>query len=28
LHVFDCGHNDCPSHWELVRDFLQRNRVL
>ena len=27
LHVFACGHNDCPPHWELVRSFLASNGV-
>jgi len=28
LHVQDCGHNDCPSQWELVRSFLEQNGVI
>ncbi len=28
LHEFDCGHNDCAPQWELVLDFLRRNRVI
>jgi len=28
LHIEVCGHNDCPSQWELVLSFLQRNGVL
>jgi fermentation-respiration switch protein FrsA (DUF1100 family) len=27
LHVQDCGHNDCPSQWELVLRFLDQNGV-
>ena len=27
LHVFDCGHNDCPRQWELVLSFLAWNGV-
>ena len=27
LHVQDCGHNDCPSQWELVLSFLAQNGV-
>jgi pimeloyl-ACP methyl ester carboxylesterase len=27
LHVFPCGHNNCPRHWELVLGFLARNGV-
>ena len=27
LHVQDCGHNDCPSQWELVLGFLDKNGV-
>jgi len=27
LHVFDCGHNDCPRQWELILSFLARNGV-
>lgn len=27
LHFLPCGHNDCPRAWELVRPFLQRNRL-
>jgi len=28
LHIEACGHNDCPSQWELVLSFLKRNGVL
>jgi len=28
LHIEVCGHNDCPSQWELVLSFLGRNGVL
>lgn len=28
LHIEACGHNDCPSQWELVLSFLTRNGVL
>ena len=28
LHVLDCGHNDCPRPWTLVRAFLERNALL
>ena len=28
LHIEVCGHNDCPSQWELVLGFLRRNGVL
>ncbi|HEY6125018.1 MAG TPA: alpha/beta hydrolase [Steroidobacteraceae bacterium] len=28
LHIEVCGHNDCPSQWELVLSFLARNGVL
>jgi len=28
LHIEVCGHNDCPSQWELVLGFLKRNGVL
>jgi uncharacterized protein len=28
LHVLDCGHNDCPRPWTLVRAFLERNAFL
>jgi fermentation-respiration switch protein FrsA (DUF1100 family) len=27
LHVFACGHNDCPRHWELVLSFLAANGI-
>jgi len=28
LHLQVCGHNDCPSQWELVLSFLARNGVI
>ena len=28
LQVLDCGHNDCPRPWPLLRAFLQRNALL
>jgi predicted esterase len=27
LHGFDCGHNDCPRHWDLVLGFLAAKGV-
>lgn len=27
LHLEACGHNDCPSQWELVLGFLRENGV-
>jgi pimeloyl-ACP methyl ester carboxylesterase len=27
LHLMDCGHNNCPPHWELLRRFLESNGV-
>ncbi len=27
LQLDDCGHNDCPRHWELLLSFLARNGV-
>lgn len=27
LHLEACGHNDCPSQWELVLGFLRQNGV-
>jgi pimeloyl-ACP methyl ester carboxylesterase len=27
LHVFRCGHNNCPRQWELVLSFLAANGV-
>lgn len=27
LHEFDCGHNDCPRHWDLVLGFLAARGV-
>jgi len=27
LHLMDCGHNDCPPHWELLLSFLESNGV-
>ena len=27
LHLENCGHNDCPSQWELVLSFLTKNGV-
>jgi pimeloyl-ACP methyl ester carboxylesterase len=27
LHVFQCGHNNCPRQWELVLSFLAANGV-
>jgi pimeloyl-ACP methyl ester carboxylesterase len=27
LHVFPCGHNNCPRQWELVLSFLAANGV-
>ena len=26
LHLQDCGHNDCPSQWELVIQFPRQER--
>lgn len=28
LHLFPCGHNDCPTPWRTVREFLGRRGVL
>ncbi len=28
LHLLDCGHNDCPRPWTLLRAFLERNGLL
>ena len=27
LHVFDCGHNDCPRPWTEIRSFLIENSL-
>lgn len=27
LHEFECGHNDCPPHWDLVLGFLAARGV-
>ncbi len=27
LHLMDCGHNNCPPHWELLLSFLASNGV-
>jgi len=27
LHVFDCGHNDCPRQWDLLLGFLAAKGV-
>ena len=27
LHEFECGHNDCPRHWDLVLGFLTAKGV-
>jgi fermentation-respiration switch protein FrsA (DUF1100 family) len=28
LHLLDCGHNDCPRPWPLLREFLERHALL
>ncbi len=28
LHLFPCGHNDCPTPWSEVREFLDRRGLL
>jgi uncharacterized protein len=28
LHLLDCGHNDCPRPWPLLRAFLERHALL
>lgn len=28
FHEVDCGHNDCPRQWEVIRGFLENYRVL
>lgn len=28
LHLFPCGHNDCPTPWSTVREFLERRALL
>ena len=28
LHLLDCGHNDCPRPWTLIRAFLERHALL
>ena len=27
LHLMNCGHNNCPPHWELLLRFLESNGV-
>lgn len=28
LHLLECGHNDCPRPWPLLRPFLERHDLL
>jgi len=28
LRLFPCGHNDCPTPWSEVREFLDRRGLL
>jgi hypothetical protein len=28
LHLMQCGHNDCPQRWDLIRPFLRQAGVL
>jgi hypothetical protein len=28
FHEFQCGHNDCPPVWDLLRDFLRKHQLM
>jgi len=28
FHEINCGHNDCPRQWDLIREFLRERGVI